>query len=363
MQGLICASLLLLHRPAQTSKTILAFILLTFIVLSFKILIHTLGLWQIPNWRYLPLGFDLLIQPLFYLYTLSLTQKNYRFQQSDWLHFLPMLVFMSHAVWVYIISLQTNDIVLKDQMAESVHYNQIKAFEDVLSVVSGVAYWFLSFRQIQAYKQWLNTHIANAAYPTYNWLRNVLIAMGIFVFILMINILLEVFFSFSKRYFFQWQFFYFYLAILVYYLGFVGYQQKDFEVAFKPEKRLLITLDKQQLTKVKAQLQKAIYEDKAYLDADLNLSMLAKQIGVSDGILSIVINEEFKQNFRNFINERRVEEVKQKLTDPAYKHLSILGIALESGFNSEASFYRVFKTITGSSPKDFLNKNTSQNPF
>jgi len=114
---------------------------------------------------------------------------------------------------------------------------------------------------------------------------------------------------------------------------------------------------------VKTQLQKAIYQDKVYLDADLNLSMLAKQIGVNDSVLSAVINEAFKQNFRNFINERRVEEVKQKLTDPAYKHLSILGIALESGFNSEASFYRVFKTITGTSPKDFLHKNNSQNAF
>lgn len=332
-------------------------------MLSFKILIHTLGLWQRPNWRYLPLAFDLLIQPLFYLYTLSLTQKNYQFQQKGWLHFLPMLVFMVHAIWVYIISLHTDDITLKEQLAEGLYYNHIKAFEDVLSVVSGIAYWLLSFRQIQAYKQWLNTHISNAAYPTYNWLRNVLIAMGIFVFILMLNILMEVFFGFSKKYFIQWQFFYFYLAVLVYYLGFAGYQQKDFEVAFQPERRSIITLDEQQLTTVKAHLHKAIYQDKAYLDADLNLSMLAKKIGVSDGVLSAVINDAFKQNFRNFINERRVEEVKQKLSDPAYKHLSILGIALESGFNSEASFYRVFKTITGTSPKDFLHKNNSQNPF
>lgn len=362
-QGLICAFLLLLHHPAKTSKTILAFILLTFIVLSFKILIHTLGLWQNPNWRYLPLAFDLLIQPLFYLYTLSLTQKNYQFQQKYWFHFLPILIFMSHAVWVYIVSLHTNDIALKDQLAENLHYNQIKAFEDVLSVVSGIVYWLLSFRQIQAYKKWLNTHISDAAYPNYNWLRNLLIAMGVFVFILMLNILMEVFFGFSKKYFIQWQFFYFYLAVLVYYLGFAGYQQKDFEVAFQPGKRPTIALDEQQLTKVKTQLQKAIYQDKVYLDADLNLSMLAKQIGVNDSVLSAVINEAFKQNFRNFINERRVEEVKQKLTDPAYKHLSILGIALESGFNSEASFYRVFKTITGTSPKDFLHKNNSQNAF
>lgn len=362
-QGLICAILLLFRRPIRTNKIILAFILFTFIILSFKILLHTLGLWQKPHWRYIPLAFDLLIQPLFYLYTLSLTQTDYRFKGKDWLHFLPMSLFLCHAIGVYLVSLQTNDILLKDQLAESLYYNRIKEFEDILSVISGIIYWVLSFRQIQAYKQWLNTHISNASYPTYNWLRNILIAMGILVGILMINIPLEIFFNLGARYFVQWQFFYFYLAVLVYYLGFAGYQQKDFEVTFQAEKRSAIALDSEQVSAVKEKLLKAINHDKVYLDAELNLIALARQVGVSEGVLSTVINEEFQQNFRNFINEKRVEEVKRKLVSQEYKHLSILGIALESGFNSEASFYRVFKAITGQSPKYFLQKNNSQNPF
>lgn len=362
-QGLICAVLLLWHRPARTDKIILAFILLTFIVLSFKILIHTLGLWQRPHWRYLPLAFDLLIQPLFYLYTLSLTQKKYRLQWKNWVHFLPVLVFLCHAILVYIVSWQANDISLKDQLAERMYYNRIKEFEDVLSVVSGIIYWVLSFRRIQAYKRWLNTNISNVSCPDYNWLRNILIAMGVLVAILMVNVLMEVFFSAGSRYFIHWQFFYFYLAVLVYYLGFAGYQQKDFQVAFQTEKRPVISLSAEQVSEVKTQLQRAIEADKVYLDAELNLGALAKQVGVSEVLLSSVINEEFHQNFRNFINEKRVEEVKRKLISQNYKHMSILGIALESGFNSEASFYRVFKSITGQSPKDFLPKNNSQKPF
>ncbi|HEY1053739.1 MAG TPA: hypothetical protein VGE24_01350, partial [Emticicia sp.] len=253
-QGLICATLLLLHRPIRTNKTILAFILLTFIILSFKILIHTLGLWQKLHWRYLPLAIDLLIQPLFYVYTLSLTQANYRVKRKDWLHFVPMLLFLCHAIWVYIETIQTNNIILKDQLAESLYYNRIKKLEDILSVLSGIVYWFLSFNRIQAYKEWLNTNISNTSYPTYNWLRHVLIAMGVLVAILMINIPLEVFFNFGSRHFVQWQFFYFYLAVLVYYLGFVGYQQKDFEVAFQTEKRATIALDTEQISTIKEKL-------------------------------------------------------------------------------------------------------------
>ncbi|WP_147322760.1 AraC family transcriptional regulator [Emticicia sp. C21] len=274
-----------------------------------------------------------------------------------------MLLFLCHAIWVYTLSLQTNDIMLKDQLAEGLYYNRIKKFEDILSVLSGIIYWVLSFSRIQAYKHWLNTNISNASYPTYSWLRNVLIAMGVLVTFLMINIPLEIFFNFGARHFIQWQFFYFYLAVLVYYLGFTGYQQKDFEVAFQTEKRSAMTLNTEQISTVKEKLLKAINEDKVFLDAELNLNALARQIGVGEGVLSAIINEEFYQNFRNFINEKRVEEVKRKLLSQEYKHLSILGIALESGFNSEASFYRVFKGITGQSPKDFLQKNNSQNPF
>jgi AraC-like DNA-binding protein len=67
-------------------------------------------------------------------------------------------------------------------------------------------------------------------------------------------------------------------------------------------------------------------------------------------VLSATINTCYGKNFRNLINDYRVEEAKRKLGDPALSHLSVLGIGLESGFNSEASFYRIFKQHTSLSP-------------
>ncbi|MEJ0105739.1 MAG: helix-turn-helix domain-containing protein [Bacteroidota bacterium] len=55
------------------------------------------------------------------------------------------------------------------------------------------------------------------------------------------------------------------------------------------------------------------------------------------------------------MNEYRVDKVKQRLNDPGSARLSILGIAYECGFNSEASFYRIFKDIAGVSPKEYLS--------
>ena len=71
--------------------------------------------------------------------------------------------------------------------------------------------------------------------------------------------------------------------------------------------------------------------------------------------LSEVINEGFGKNFNDFVNSYRVEAVKQMLQDGKQKQLSLLGIAYDCGFNSKATFNRVFKKIAQTSPTEFVN--------
>jgi AraC-like DNA-binding protein len=66
--------------------------------------------------------------------------------------------------------------------------------------------------------------------------------------------------------------------------------------------------------------------------------MMADDLNLSRHKLSQVINHSQKKNFYKFINAFRVEEVKEKLADPAYEHFTVLGIGLECGFNSKTSF-------------------------
>lgn len=46
--------------------------------------------------------------------------------------------------------------------------------------------------------------------------------------------------------------------------------------------------------------------------------------------------------------------IKQRLDDGEAENFSILGIASDCGFNSKASFNRVFKKITGSTPSAYI---------
>ena len=83
---------------------------------------------------------------------------------------------------------------------------------------------------------------------------------------------------------------------------------------------------------------------------------MARQLQTNVSILSKAINQGFGLNFNDFINQHRIEKVKQKLYTGEQKTKTLLGIAYDCGFNSKATFNRAFKKATGLSPKDWITK-------
>jgi len=98
-----------------------------------------------------------------------------------------------------------------------------------------------------------------------------------------------------------------------------------------------------------------IEENKPYVDFDLDLLSLSIQTGMKARYLSQLINKESGQNFCDFINQFRIEEFKKRVRDPDSKNYTLLSIAYECGFNSKATFNRVFKNHTGITPSTFYN--------
>jgi AraC-like DNA-binding protein len=115
-------------------------------------------------------------------------------------------------------------------------------------------------------------------------------------------------------------------------------------------------LTKDDLQRLMQQVTKHITYHKPYLDNELSLTTLAEQLQMNPNLLSQVLNEGFGENFYKFVNQYRVEESKRLLLDPAYKHYTILAIALEAGFSSKSTFNRTFKEIAGCSPSEFTRQ-------
>lgn len=96
--------------------------------------------------------------------------------------------------------------------------------------------------------------------------------------------------------------------------------------------------------------------EKPFLDPALSLRKLAEQIKIHPNQLSWLINENTGKNFNEFINHYRIEYFKRIVNDPDYKHLNLIGLAFEAGFNSKTVFNTYFKKETGITPKKYLNR-------
>ena len=102
------------------------------------------------------------------------------------------------------------------------------------------------------------------------------------------------------------------------------------------------------------QLQAYLEHEKPYLDSQLSLKALAQALKLHPNQLSWLINEKMGHNFNQFINAYRIEQFKQLAQNPTHAHLSILGLAYESGFNSKTVFNTYFKKATGMTPKQWM---------
>ena len=97
--------------------------------------------------------------------------------------------------------------------------------------------------------------------------------------------------------------------------------------------------------------------EKFYLDPQLTLYKLSELSGIPQYKISKALNTIQKQNFFEFINTYRVEHVKKMLLEGQANKMNLLGIAMDSGFNSKASFNRIFKKIAGMTPSAWMKEN------
>ncbi|MEO1031159.1 MAG: helix-turn-helix domain-containing protein, partial [Bacteroidota bacterium] len=104
----------------------------------------------------------------------------------------------------------------------------------------------------------------------------------------------------------------------------------------------------------KAKLSELMTEKRLFENPRLTLSDVAKELNVTTKTVSSTVNSGFNMNFNDFINHYRIEAVKEKLNKGEHTRTTLLGIALDSGFNSKATFNRAFKKSTSLSPKDYI---------
>lgn len=121
-----------------------------------------------------------------------------------------------------------------------------------------------------------------------------------------------------------------------------------------PEKELSIT--DEEITNLYNQLVDLMNQEKLYLEPRLNLKNIADRLDLPPAIVSKVVHDKYGHHFNDFVNKFRIEEVKRHLKDKSSANLKIVAIAYKCGFNSESTFFRVFKKYTGETPSGYQRK-------
>jgi AraC-like DNA-binding protein len=104
-------------------------------------------------------------------------------------------------------------------------------------------------------------------------------------------------------------------------------------------------------------------KEKIHLRPRLSVDDLATELNLPERYVSQLINKSENVNFNQFVNNYRVKEFLERVQDAGNQNKTLLGIAMESGFNSKSTFNQIFKSITGTTPSSYIAKaaNKSEN--
>lgn len=112
----------------------------------------------------------------------------------------------------------------------------------------------------------------------------------------------------------------------------------------------------QEIVEKSRELMLYIEKEKPYLDPRFSRSDLLIELQCSPKQLNEIFEHIIKQSFPEFKNTLRVNHAKKILSEGGADKLTMDGIGMNAGFPSRSSFYAIFKSLTGFTPVEYLEK-------
>ncbi len=346
VQGIVLGVILLkTSKRNKTANMLLATILFFFscsiclhaVVHSFFIPFFTQHHTLLIMFGFVALG------PLLYLYIRTLTAPSRQLLKIDVMHFIPLLI----CIFVVL------PIAIGVDHTEKHHIIQIIVYTGVSFAI--VTYLAVSIMLLRRFSKRIRDNFSSIEKIDLKWLRFLLFFIGLVLFA---SALTHVLFEgdVSGNYFWMAT------SLIIYLMGYFGLAQpeifagkvlNDFKELGDRKKYKKSTLTPERAEVYYKRLTEAMFEKNIYLNSDLTLSALAKEIAISTHHLSQLINEKVGQTFYDFVNSHRIEKAKEYLGAEEKQHFGIGSIGFEVGYNSLSAFNTAFKKFTGTTPSQF----------
>ncbi len=392
VHGLVYACLLYRKgklNDSQSDKWLSVFLLICILYIS-PWMLGFAGWYDNQPYRdilfYTPMQHLYFMGPVIFFYVQSLLNPSFKFGKKEWMHLLPGFLYLLFSVIVFV----TDKLILKRYyfLADGADID-FDTWYQATGFFFMLFYFMLSLRYYNLYKKLMMQVVSYAELVLFRWVKNFLFAFLIMLIIRLLFYVASFFPAFQKmRYMGMW-WEYFSFAITFYYIAIRGYGNSiETKVPFKfnllnyrsslllnyssaennnsiIEDAEIIEIEDGKIEKKedilllqewKPKIIQLLVNEKIFEDPELSLTQVAKQLKTNPSVISKVINQGFQLNFNDFINKYRIEAVIEKLRAGEHKAQTLLGIAYDCGFNSKATFNRAFKKVTGTSPKDWLDK-------
>lgn len=295
------------------------------------------------------------VGPSLYLYIRSLLYAEEKFTRKKILaYYAPPIFQFTFRISIIVVYFLVITNVISDKALLEAMDSLYYLYSEPLSIMVFMIYLYLSiktFRKARAAHK-IPSVSKETQMEIYRWIKALLICMVILAAAWPLTVLA------SRAIDSLYEVLYYplelALVIFIYWIAFVGYLRM--KVIFRQTPKISPnSISTTEAGQVMEQLRSAMENDKLYLNPELNRHKLAAHTGINAKTISATLNQHSQQNFNDFVNAYRVQEVCERLLSIENQHLTISGIALESGFNSQATFQRAFKNSTGMSPREYLN--------
>jgi AraC-like DNA-binding protein len=285
----------------------------------------------------------LLIPAAFWLFLEVNTYPKFKFRQIHWILFLPAGLDIGVQLLLKLFpSLINNQLVAAFTKSRSWFF-----FIEILPLFATIIILLLYARRVWKIMQKFRS-VKNPVLPGYfRKMMTILVVMSVLLMV----------WAASTYYLIQYRVVEIVLVAFIFLLGYIAYFKPDFFeipkgiLAKDPTARPFPQFDDKTAL---LQLDAAFKEQQLHLRPKLTVTDLATAMNLPAKYLTYLINNYHARNFNDFVNRFRVEEVIARMADPAEKNKSLVGIAMDAGFNSKSSFNQVFKQHTGKTPSEYV---------